>query len=148
MARTEPATASRPRLARHEDGKVIAGVAAGVADHLGVDRNLVRVAFVVLGVLSGFGIVAYVAGWVLLPVDDEPVLSGAAQAGRTWDWVQAGAIGAIVLGLLLLLEPIGLWLPREVAIPVALGAGGLALLVGRSRKGPARGSPTAATPSR
>ena len=140
MARSEPATASRPRLARHEDGKVIAGVAAGVADHLGVDRNLVRVAFVVLGVLSGFGIVAYVAGWVLLPVDDEPVPSGGAQAERTWDWVQAGAIGAIVLGLLLLLEPIGLWLPREMAIPLALGAGGLALLVGRSRKGPGAGA--------
>jgi signal transduction histidine kinase/phage shock protein PspC (stress-responsive transcriptional regulator) len=139
MARTEPATATRPRLARHEDGKIIAGVAAGIADHLGVDRNLVRVAFVVLGVLSGFGVVAYVAGWVLLPVDDEPVPAIAA-SGRTWDWVQAGAIGAIVLGLLLLLEPIGLWLPREVAIPVALGAGGLALLVGRSRKGPGAGT--------
>jgi signal transduction histidine kinase/phage shock protein PspC (stress-responsive transcriptional regulator) len=140
MARTEPATAARPRLARHEDGKVIAGVAAGIADHLGVDRNLIRVAFVVLGVLSGFGVVAYVAGWLLLPVDDEPVPATAAASGRTWDWVQAGAIGAIVLGLLLLLEPLGLWLPREVAIPVALGAGGLALLVGRSRKGPGAGA--------
>ena len=137
MAGTSTPTRPRPRLARREDGKVVAGVAAGVADWLGVDRNLVRVAFVVLGVLSGFGLVAYVAGWILLPVDDEPA---AAPAAGAWDWIQAGAIGAIVLGLLLLLEPLGLWLPRQVAIPVALGAGGLALLVGRSRTGPGAGA--------
>jgi signal transduction histidine kinase len=124
---------AKPRLARKRDGKVIAGVAAGVADHFGVDRNLVRVAFVVLGVVSGIGIVAYLAGWVFLPVDDGSEGFTDTRAAAGWDWVQAGALGAIVLGIMLLFEPLGLWLPSQVAVPIGLGAGGLALLLGRSR---------------
>jgi signal transduction histidine kinase len=54
-----------------------------------------------------------------------------------WDWVQAAALGAVVLGVVLLLEPLGVWFPEELAIPAALGAGGVALLLGRNRADPA-----------
>ncbi|MGH9049547.1 MAG: ATP-binding protein [Acidimicrobiia bacterium] len=129
----------RPRLVRRRDGKVIAGVAAGVADYLGVDRSLVRVAFVVLGVVSGLGILLYGAGWLVLPRDDGSGPAVAARAAGSWDWVQAAALGAVVLGVVLLLEPIGFWFPEELAIPVALGAGGVALLLGRNRPEPVTG---------
>jgi signal transduction histidine kinase/phage shock protein PspC (stress-responsive transcriptional regulator) len=128
MQATGRGSATRPRLARHRDGKVIAGVAAGIADHLGIDRNLVRIAFVVLGV-SSLGIIAYGICWALLPVDDAP----ASTTDKAWDWVQAAALGALVLGVILLTAPLGLWLPEDVAVPVVLGAGGIALLLGRSR---------------
>lgn len=140
MARAPSGTVPRPRLARQRDGKVIAGVAAGVADHFGVDRNLVRVAFVVLAVVSGVGIVAYLAGWLLLPVDDDAMSFDRVPVPREWDWVQVGAVGAIVLGTMLLFEPLGLWLPAQIAVPIGLAAGGLALLLGRSRADAARGS--------
>ncbi|NYD40793.1 PspC domain-containing protein [Nocardioides panaciterrulae] len=56
------------RLARSREDRMVAGVCAGVADHLGVDVTLVRVLTVVATVL-GFGsvLVAYLAAWVLMP---------------------------------------------------------------------------------
>ena len=48
------------------DGRVIAGVAAAVADGLGLSRRLVRVLFAVAG-LFGAGEVLYLVLWLLLP---------------------------------------------------------------------------------
>ena len=51
------------------EGRVIAGVCAAIADRSGIDRTLVRVAFVILGVM-GPGIFLYVALWILIPPAD------------------------------------------------------------------------------
>ena len=56
-----------PRLSRRSDGKLIAGVASGVGDHFNIEPNLVRLAFVVLALAGGAGVVLYVAGWLWLP---------------------------------------------------------------------------------
>lgn len=50
------------------DPKMVAGVCQGIAQHLGVDVTLVRLAFV-LGTIFGFGsfLVAYVVMWVVVP---------------------------------------------------------------------------------
>ena len=48
------------------DGRVLAGVAAAVADGLGLSRTLVRVLFAVAG-LFGAGEVVYLVLWLLLP---------------------------------------------------------------------------------
>jgi phage shock protein C len=53
-------------LVRPRRGKVIAGVCAALADRFGVSRLLVRVAFVVFG-LVGAGEIAYIAGWLIIP---------------------------------------------------------------------------------
>ena len=54
---------------RSSDGRVLAGVARGLADHLGVDVLLVRVAFVLLAVAGGAGVVIYGLFWVFAPQD-------------------------------------------------------------------------------
>jgi phage shock protein PspC (stress-responsive transcriptional regulator) len=54
-------------LRRPHDRRILAGVAAGVADYFGVDVAVVRIAIVVLSLLGGIGIPAYVAGWLLIP---------------------------------------------------------------------------------
>ena len=46
---------------------VIAGIAAGLAAHLGVNVKLVRFGFVIAALFSGLGLLAYGALWVLLP---------------------------------------------------------------------------------
>jgi phage shock protein C len=46
-------------------GRVIAGVCAAIAARFGIDRTLVRVAFVIFGVM-GPGTLAYVALWILI----------------------------------------------------------------------------------
>jgi signal transduction histidine kinase len=65
-----------PPLARRRSGRIIAGVAGGVADHLGVNVLWVRAAFVVLTVITGAGVLAYGLLWIF--VRQEP-----AEVGRT-----------------------------------------------------------------
>lgn len=62
-------------LHRPLSGRLVAGVAAGVAEQLDVDVVLVRMAFVVLGLVGGLGLPLYVAGWLLVPDEgsDEPI---------------------------------------------------------------------------
>lgn len=54
------------RLVRPRDGKLIAGVCAGLADRFGMSRGLVRILFVVFG-LVGAGELAYIVLWILMP---------------------------------------------------------------------------------
>jgi phage shock protein PspC (stress-responsive transcriptional regulator) len=65
----EPATgdADRAALRRPYAGRMVAGVAEGLARYLGVDTTLVRIAFVVLTVAGGAGIPLYLAGVLLIP---------------------------------------------------------------------------------
>jgi phage shock protein C len=66
-------SASVPRrLVRRTDDKILGGVCAGLADHLGLDRTLVRVLTVLVTVL-GFGsvVIAYLVAWAIVPRDVE-----------------------------------------------------------------------------
>ena len=56
------------RLARpaRGEGRVIAGVAAAVADGVGLSPGLVRLLFVLTGVF-GVGEIVYLVLWLLLP---------------------------------------------------------------------------------
>jgi phage shock protein C len=54
-------------LRRPVHGRMLAGVAAGLADYLGVDETLVRIAIVVASFFGGAGIAVYLAGWLLIP---------------------------------------------------------------------------------
>jgi len=54
-------------LRRPIRGRMLAGVAAGIADYLGVDVTIVRIVIAVLTVVGGAGIPIYLAGWLLVP---------------------------------------------------------------------------------
>jgi phage shock protein C len=67
---TQPATQREPQravLRRPSGGRMLTGVAAGLADYLGVDATLVRIAFVVLTFFGGTGMALYLAGLLLIP---------------------------------------------------------------------------------
>jgi phage shock protein C len=55
------------RLLRLRNGRMVAGVCAGLAAYLKVDVNLVRLGFGVFTVFYGLGILIYLAGWAILP---------------------------------------------------------------------------------
>ena len=76
----------RPPLRRAVNGRMVAGVCAGIADYLGVDVTLVRVAFAVFTFLGGAGIPAYLACLLLIPEEghDQSI------AGDLIDSVQHG----------------------------------------------------------
>ena len=69
---TDSPTTSAPQVERTElrrpfSGRMITGVAAGVAEYFGIDVTLVRIAFVALVVIGGAGIPLYLAGLLLIP---------------------------------------------------------------------------------
>ncbi|NBE80728.1 PspC domain-containing protein [Micromonospora sp. NEAU-HG-1] len=57
-----------PRLYRAPEHRMAAGVAAGIADHLGIPVVRVRIAFTVLLGLSGLGMLLYAAFWAVVPL--------------------------------------------------------------------------------
>src|SRR6476659_2584197 len=66
------APSSTPLFVRPSEGRILAGVCAGIADRWQLDVTLVRIAAVVLTLLSGVGLVAYLAAWLLTPSSDAP----------------------------------------------------------------------------
>jgi phage shock protein PspC (stress-responsive transcriptional regulator) len=58
------------RLHRVGRGRMLAGVAAGVADYFDVDPTIVRIGFVALAFLGGLAVPLYLAGWLLIPDED------------------------------------------------------------------------------
>jgi signal transduction histidine kinase/phage shock protein PspC (stress-responsive transcriptional regulator) len=59
-------TADRPPLVRRGDGRLLAGVANGIAAHLGISVTVVRIVFALL-LVNGIGGLAYLALWILVP---------------------------------------------------------------------------------
>ncbi len=56
-------------LARSSTNKVLAGVCGGIAEWLGWDPTVVRVAYVLVSILSAAfpGILVYILLWILMP---------------------------------------------------------------------------------
>jgi len=55
------------RLYRSRTDAILGGVCGGLADYFAVDSSLVRIIFILLAVFTGFGVLAYVAMWLLIP---------------------------------------------------------------------------------
>ncbi len=59
-------------LVRTRDGRIVAGVCSGLAEYFGIDANLIRAVVAVLTVFTGgFGALAYLAAWVVIPEEGE-----------------------------------------------------------------------------
>jgi phage shock protein PspC (stress-responsive transcriptional regulator) len=58
------------RLHRRRGGRMLGGVAVGLADYFDVDPVLIRVGFVVLAFVGGLAVPLYLAGWALIPDED------------------------------------------------------------------------------
>ena len=71
--RTDPA----PGLHRSRDDRILAGVAGGLGRHLGINAWWIRLAFLVLAFFGGFGLLVYVAAWLVIPDDGyrSPIIS-------------------------------------------------------------------------
>jgi phage shock protein PspC (stress-responsive transcriptional regulator) len=68
---------SARRLYRLRNDRWVAGVASGLGAYLEVDANLVRLAFFILAICGGLGVVLYIAAWVLMPaIDGVPPYGG------------------------------------------------------------------------
>jgi signal transduction histidine kinase/phage shock protein PspC (stress-responsive transcriptional regulator) len=123
------------------DGRVLAGVAGGVADHLGVPDRTIRLLFILMTVFGGFGVLIYAALWFLMPPATAPApkTPGAAWAEHTGrrttrtrsrkeDLGQLTALLVLGAGLLLLLQSAGLGISGKMFWPLVFAVTGLALI--------------------
>lgn len=55
------------RICRRREGRIVAGVCAGLADWSGIDVTLVRLAFALFTVLGGSGVLLYLIAWMIIP---------------------------------------------------------------------------------
>src|SRR5947208_14170819 len=82
-----------PRLYRRADRRVLGGVASGIADHLRIPANRVRLAFILLTFADGVGVILYVAYWIVVPAPP-----GTARRSRFRGWLAYAVGGVLVRG--------------------------------------------------
>lgn len=133
-----PETGPYRRAARDTEAALAGGVAGGLAHHFGVPVLWMRVAFVALALLNGFGIMLYAGLWMFLPADSAfeesaPGLESATRTGkrpgrasRLRDAGPAIAIGALLFGVVLTFE--SAFGQGSLFWPVVIAVAGVALL--------------------
>jgi phage shock protein PspC (stress-responsive transcriptional regulator) len=70
IEKKDSAVGPRRPLLRSKEDRVLWGVAGGLAEHVGFNATLVRLAFVVISLFGGAGLLAYLVLAVALPEDD------------------------------------------------------------------------------
>jgi phage shock protein PspC (stress-responsive transcriptional regulator) len=141
--------ATRPR--RRANDRKVAGVAAAISRRYAIDPVLVRVAFVVATVIGGSGVLLYLLGWLLLPIEGDEASGAERMFGRGRSSMSA----VLTILLVLLLIPatwavVGDRASGVLGLLVALGA---LVLLHRSRAalgeipGMPRPSPTTPAPA-
>ncbi|MCI0584838.1 MAG: PspC domain-containing protein, partial [Chloroflexi bacterium] len=129
----EHARTLRSTLRRSRSDRLLAGVAGGVAQHLGLDPFFVRLAFIAMAIAFGFGLVVYVLLWILAPLEAADAIPAVAPRRRPRVSLQE-LLGALLLvvGVLAVLSLGGFWFEGRYSIPFALAAIGFAVLWARS----------------
>ncbi len=133
--RDAPEDAPPPRLYRSSEGRMVGGVARGLAGHLGLPVSWVRVVFVALSTFGGLGIVLYAIFWFVVPLGlggvdaaKEPLGARAWLAGRKFERGQVLAGAAMVGGLAILVNKLNLGAANAYIWPMLLIGAGVALV--------------------
>jgi len=93
------------RLERSSSGRMVAGVASGLGRYFEINPAVFRLGFVVLTLLSGAGILVYLAALLVIPVEGEEhsIASRALAERREKPWPVAG-LGLAAVALVILLS--------------------------------------------
>ncbi len=60
------------KLVRSQDDRMVAGVAAGVAEYVNLDPVIVRLIFVLLALAGGHGVLIYIILMIIMPETNAP----------------------------------------------------------------------------
>jgi phage shock protein C len=119
------------RLTRSTNDRMIAGVCGGLGRYFGVDPVWFRLAFVVLALGGGSGVLIYLIAWIVVPEATDQAV-----AHRTTSQLERGPMVAGILlvgvGSMLLFNNLIPWFDR-VMWPVLLVVVGAGLLLGVTR---------------
>lgn len=114
-----------PKLYRSRSGRAIAGVSAGLAEHLGVRVLWVRATFAVLAAFGGAGMLAYGLLWVFVPQQPGEETTG---PSSTRDRQQALALVILGIGLAVAGSMVSGAISGWVAVPIAIALVGAAVV--------------------
>ena len=139
----EPMVTSREELIRPTEGRILAGVAQGLANRFGIAPWLVRAVFILMAFAGGAGVALYAAGWFLIRSEDEAESAaehvfGNATTSRSWI-----GIGLVFLAALILLDNFTfldggvVWAVGLLIVGLLLYSGDLPRLINRSGEQPA-----------
>lgn len=135
--KTEPTTGTKgqPRnLRRSAADQVVGGVAGGLGHYFALDPVLVRIAFVLLVLAGGSGLLLYIVLWIVIPeaTPDEDVAAVAGDRRELGGLIVGGAL--VVIGAIILLRRVVPWFDSEVVWALLLvGLGGYILVKGVRR---------------
>lgn len=108
-----------PVLHRRSGGRIVGGVAGGIADHLQVEVFRVRLVFAILSAMAGAGIAAYGLLWIFTPAGSDVRKAEGTERRRAIGLAAIGVGAAIALGWGLTGSPSSVIVPLVV---VAIGA--------------------------
>ncbi|MBO0823970.1 MAG: PspC domain-containing protein [Actinobacteria bacterium] len=122
--------AGRGPLRRAVDGRVLGGVAAGIARRTGFDASLIRGVLVIAAlVTSGLFAAFYVIGWLLIPAQGSSTSIGSRAAADKRGIGLAIAMASVVgVGLIVASALHAAWV-TGLALPLLVCATGLVLIV-------------------
>jgi len=122
-----------PRLRRSVDDRVIAGVCGGLGRYFNVDPVFFRLAFVVLAVGGGSGVLLYLIAWVAVPEQGKDEAIGFSSASLGTQGPVLAGVALVAVGLMLLINNLVPWFDR-VMLPLVIIAAGAALLYTGGRR--------------
>lgn len=61
------------RLYRSRQDRWLAGICGGLGHYFDLDPTLIRVLFVLFGLIIGGGIIAYILLWIIIPLEPEAI---------------------------------------------------------------------------
>ncbi|HVW40277.1 MAG TPA: PspC domain-containing protein [Amycolatopsis sp.] len=114
-----------PKLYRHRNDRALAGVAAGLAEHLGVRVLWVRLTFAVLAAFGGAGLLAYGLLWVFVP---QRAQEDASRQSSPKERQQAIALLVLGIGLAVAGSTFTGVISGWVAVPIAIALVGAAVV--------------------
>lgn len=65
------------RLYRSKSERILGGVCGGLGEYLDVDPTVVRLVFILLAILGGHGVLAYLILLLIMPSEDQAKQHGA-----------------------------------------------------------------------
>jgi signal transduction histidine kinase len=129
-ARAASSEVRKVRYARSRSDVMLAGVAGGLGERLGVDPVLVRIAFILLAYCGAVGVIAYIVAWTI-SVDPRDARAPRPRAASAQQEV---AFGMVTLGAVLLLREARLWFGDGLGVPLMIITAGIGVVyVGTGR---------------
>ncbi|NLM52638.1 MAG: PspC domain-containing protein [Firmicutes bacterium] len=119
------------KLYRSRKQQLLGGVCAGIANYFNIDVTLVRLIWVVVGLIGGSGLLAYIIAWIIIPLEpEEDIIDVTPNNEQSLNSRALGWI-IIVIGIILLLRRFEFFLIiNRYIIPILLIVLGLFFIFG------------------